>query len=182
MTFARDLASLGDNAATLEKQGLTLINTTSFSAVASQSIDSVFTSTYENYVIVFDAIGSTNAYWNWNLRAAGADTGGSNYQQQRTRFQATSLNTARDSNTTYIGLSAVDHLEVHSTITIYRPQIANKTFGYSETTSIEQSSYTSPYTMITSGLLNASTQCDGWKIAPNTGTMTGTIRIYGIAN
>jgi hypothetical protein len=35
MTRSRDLANLGDITSTLENQGLTLINTTTFSAVAS---------------------------------------------------------------------------------------------------------------------------------------------------
>ena len=34
--------------------GLTLINTTSFSGVASQSVNDVFSSTYDNYRIVFN--------------------------------------------------------------------------------------------------------------------------------
>jgi hypothetical protein len=51
MTRSRDLANLGDITSTLENQGLTLISTTTFSAVASQSINDVFSATYDNYFI-----------------------------------------------------------------------------------------------------------------------------------
>jgi hypothetical protein len=54
MTRARDLADLGGNAATLEKQGLTLINTTSFSASSEVNFaTNTFTSTYDNYKILY---------------------------------------------------------------------------------------------------------------------------------
>ena len=38
----------------LAPQGLVLLNTTSFSAVSSQSINDVFSATYTNYKIVLD--------------------------------------------------------------------------------------------------------------------------------
>ena len=54
-------------------QGLTLINTTSFSAVASQSINDVFSTTYDNYFIVANILPSTNLSLQLRLRASGSD-------------------------------------------------------------------------------------------------------------
>ncbi len=63
-------------------QGLTLINTTSFSAVASQSLTAdIFTSTYRNYRVVLDitAISAVDSILGFRLRAAGTDDTGANY-------------------------------------------------------------------------------------------------------
>ena len=66
-------------------QGLTLISTTSFSAVSSQSVNDVFSSAYTNYRIVIATTNAANGTWNFRLRVGGADASGSNY------FYATSL-------------------------------------------------------------------------------------------
>ena len=56
-------------------QGLTLINTTSFSAVASQSVNDVFSATYDNYKIIFALTGCTgDASVFIKLRVSGADS------------------------------------------------------------------------------------------------------------
>jgi hypothetical protein len=57
----------------LPSGGLTLINTTSFSAVASQSVDSVFSATYDQYKILVTLSGvSTDALMQLQLRASGS--------------------------------------------------------------------------------------------------------------
>jgi hypothetical protein len=53
--------------------GLVLLNTTSFSAVASQSVNDVFSSTYDNYRIVCEFSSSTDQEIFFRLRASGAD-------------------------------------------------------------------------------------------------------------
>jgi hypothetical protein len=68
-------------ATTTSSSGLTLISTTTLSAVSSQSINSVFNSTYTNYLILFNI---TSASANsgsilMRLRASGTDATASNY-------------------------------------------------------------------------------------------------------
>jgi hypothetical protein len=53
--------------------GLVLLNTTSFSAVASQSVNDVFSATYDNYRIVCEFSSSTDQEVFFRLRASGAD-------------------------------------------------------------------------------------------------------------
>ena len=63
-----------------KKAGMVLLNTTSFSAVASQSINSVFSSTYENYRIVYTTSGfSASDALTLRLRASGTDLSSANY-------------------------------------------------------------------------------------------------------
>jgi len=65
-------------------QGLTLINTTSFSAVTSQSINDVFSTTYDNYRIVANILGAGAGGGGFanrlRLRVSGADNTASNYR------------------------------------------------------------------------------------------------------
>jgi hypothetical protein len=63
----------------LPSGGLTLINTTSFSGVASQAINSVFSATYINYRIVMNIVGSTASNIRFKMRVAGTDNSGSYY-------------------------------------------------------------------------------------------------------
>jgi hypothetical protein len=62
-------------------QGLTLINTTSFSGVASTSLAaSTFNSTYRNYRIILNFRPATNnTTFNWRIRKAGSDVTTSTY-------------------------------------------------------------------------------------------------------
>jgi len=59
--------------------GLTLINTTSFSAVASQSINDVFSATYKSYLIIATYTCTTASPMNMRLRVSGTDNSASNY-------------------------------------------------------------------------------------------------------
>jgi hypothetical protein len=60
--------------------GLVLLNTTSFSAVASQSINDVFSTTYDNYlVIIYGQVVTGSHDITLRLRVGGADASGSNY-------------------------------------------------------------------------------------------------------
>jgi lambda repressor-like predicted transcriptional regulator len=64
-----------------KKAGMVLLNTTSFSGVASQSINDVFSTTYTNYRIII-ASNTTNAnaqLVQMRMRVSGADNSSSNY-------------------------------------------------------------------------------------------------------
>jgi hypothetical protein len=69
-------------------QGLTLINTTSFSAVSSVSINDVFSATYDNYKIL--VVVDTNTFGDGNismrLRVSGTDNSDADYYTQNCGF------------------------------------------------------------------------------------------------
>ena len=75
-TLGQDIDTAMNTALGTKKAGMVLLNTTSFSAVASQSINDVFTTSYDNYRILI-AIDSTTATSQQNfqikLRASGTD-------------------------------------------------------------------------------------------------------------
>jgi hypothetical protein len=75
--------------------GLTLINTTSFSGVASQSVNDVFSATYDNYKIVTSATGSGNNNIEFRLRVSGTDNSATNYRRQRMNANSTTISGQR---------------------------------------------------------------------------------------
>lgn len=80
-------------------QGLTLINTTSFSGVTTQSINDVFSATYDYYLIIanIDAPGSANL--TFRLRASGSDLSSSVYTNQTLSVTNTSMSAGRSTAT-----------------------------------------------------------------------------------
>jgi hypothetical protein len=63
-----------------KKAGMVLLNTTSFNAVTSQSINDVFNATYRAYRIVFNlTAGLADADLTLRFRVAGSDASGSDY-------------------------------------------------------------------------------------------------------
>ena len=68
-----------NNALGTKKAGLVLLNTTSFSAVASQSVNDVFSATYDNYKIIIAGTNASSDSFNFRLRVSGTDSTGSDY-------------------------------------------------------------------------------------------------------
>jgi len=109
--------------------GLVYLNTTSFSAVASQSINDVFSSTYDAYRIVMDLLGSeASTGLRFRLRVSGSDASGASdytnptlYNQQNSSTVATVAGAPSSSG--YIGFAGTSY--GHTSLDIVRP---NKTF------------------------------------------------------
>jgi hypothetical protein len=85
-TVTQLLQTLGDEIdATvfgLPSAGISLINTTTLSAVSSQSFNDVFSATYNNYYIQMTLNGSTTSQdVNLRLRVSGADNSSANYSR-----------------------------------------------------------------------------------------------------
>ena len=162
--------------------GLVHINTTTFSAVSSVSIDDVFTSDYANYSIVIEgATGSESLFVAVRMRAAGVDaTGASDYKRSWSVITDTSGgddSSFSSTGSSYGVLSSVPSGASFANIcTFYTPQIAQKTLMSSVLV-------TSQMVQGTIGFAhNLSTSYDGLTIYPNTGNLTGTIRVYGYKN
>jgi|688.fasta_scaffold416825_4 hypothetical protein len=95
----RDLGDAVDTAMNTalgtKKSGLVLLNTTSFSAVASQSISDVFSATYDNYRIILDVTSNVNTALSMRMRVAGSDNSTSNYNVQYASVDNTTLSAGR---------------------------------------------------------------------------------------
>ena len=94
-TLGQDIDTAMNTALGTKKAGMVLLNTTSFSAVASQSISDVFSATYDNYRIILDVTSNVNTALSMRMRVAGSDNSTSNYNVQYASVDNTTLSAGR---------------------------------------------------------------------------------------
>jgi len=157
--------------ATPAASGMTLITTLSPSAVASSSVDNVFTSTYDSYLIVGFITWTDNTNFEMRLRASGSDITTSTY------FADTTAGQGSAGSTYYLADNRGTNVITGFTIGITNPGNSSYKMGnvqrtFNATTGVYYSQ------SFRNSTLSAT---DGIKFFPTTGTMTGTIRIYGLA-
>ena len=162
----------------------TKINSTTFTTSASQSFNNVFSATYLNYLVVFDIVSSNDTDIKFRWRVSGADNTTSNYSwTQAGTFAATGTfsggATNNDSSARFASSNAANSQKFGS-YTFFNP-FATATSGYSGTQTY--SSGTANYNGSVMGLgFNGTTSFDGFTLYPAAGTMTGTVKIYGVVN
>jgi hypothetical protein len=159
--------------------GLVFIQSATVSAAADLSMDGVFTSTYQNYLIVGDFDGSTDATTRIRFRTSGSDNATSNYNYavffnpNSGALSGTGGGTGDDNGKfANHGSSGTCYFSA----TILNPQVAEQT-GWLSNGYRFSSARTDHF-----GNFSATTQFDGFKLYPDSGTFTGTVRLYGLAN
>ena len=165
--------------ATTTDQGLVHINTTTFSAVSSVSINNVFTSTYQNYRIVINLVSSISNEIRFRMRASGTDNTGANYAIQYTFASGAITEATRQTGQTAAWFfSSSGNYESVGAYDIGSPQLAK------QTTLVGSQVYDQATIGLISWAANhdQSTAFDGITIIAGSGTMTGTIRVYGYKN
>ena len=161
--------------------GLTFLASSSPSAASTVTFDSVFSSTYQNYLITGVLTGSADAGVQMRLRVGGVDLSGSNYSYT-VLFNDTSSVSGTGGGTSQTS--------------------AKFTNSGSSGTSVFTSYMMNPFATAPTGYMtnqarfiggsqarcdfyggtNLTNSYDGFKLYPDSGTFSGTIRIYGIAN
>lgn len=168
------------NTAIAASAGLTLVNTTAVSATATVNIDNCFSSAYDNYRIVFSGNGSSHNEISARYRTSGSTNSTSNYNWQYTARESTGAGTNSASNTDRIFLGLTGATKGSITIDVLEP------FATTYTTCNSINSYMSVGTnnglFISGTQFNATTSFDGISFYMSTGTITGTIKIYGYKN
>ena len=172
--------------ATPASGALTLISTTSFSAVSSQQINTVFSGTYQNYKVIIGVYSDTNGAelrLRYNVSGTDVTTG-----YRTALFQIGSSNTTQTLGgaTTYITLGLMRGSTVCKNgydMTIYDPNTAGQRRGLSFTA---WNAYGNPGTdgaYIGAGdELNGGAAYTGFTLIGSGGTITGNVRVYGLAN
>jgi hypothetical protein len=161
--------------------GLTFIASSSPSAAADVVFDSVFSSTYQNYLLVGVLDGSADAGVQIRFRTGGSDNSNNSYSY-----------TVLFNNTSSVSGTGGD-----------TGQTSGKfTNSGSSGTSVFSSTILNPFASASTGYMtnqarfiggsqarcdfyggfNTGTSFDGFKLYPDSGTFTGTLRLYGIAN
>lgn len=172
MTRAREVATDG---------GLVLLNTTTFTSQSSVSINNVFTSIYDNYKITFvtnSSYGSGQVQTNMRLRSNGSDDSSGVYFWSRLYSGAsvTGGSSANSATVWQIGDSSIPITRF--SMDIHLPAVSSVT---SHVTQVSSYQVTGPnfYYIANAGITTSTTSYDGFSIIPTSGTMTGTIKVYG---
>jgi hypothetical protein len=153
--------------------GLTLINTTSFSGVASESFNNVFTTDYQNYKVIMRFVTSTTSTVQMRFRASGTDNSASEYFTSGygvgtwSLGPVTSMQLAASLTASQKGID----------LTVFSPEPAQLSLVTGHSMNSTNNSFYSLGNQISS-----TAQFDGFTVFPSAGTITGIIRVYGLAN
>ena len=167
-----------------KKAGMVLLNTTSFSAVASQSINDVFSATYKNYRIgiVLSAWSGTDDFLRMRLRVGGADNTSSVYNTAGDTVNSAGTRAVMGSGSdTFFYVQELDGATTgyyySTSMDIYSPQLAFATTATHLSMGFSRAGQ--PQATYCGLMHNAGTSFTGFTIYPGNGTISGTVRIYG---
>jgi hypothetical protein len=155
--------------------GLTLIDSETFSAVSAVNVNGCFSATYRNYrVLIVASSSEAGVVFNMRLRVSGSDTT-TNYQGALIRFNVSTSSTSYD-------VAVTDRLKIGvvrsgnntaQDLTILEPFLTVPTKMTGTHVDANQSG-------VTGGSQTGSTSFDGFSIYADSGTISGTLYVYGM--
>ena len=162
-------------------QGLTLINTTSFSGVASQNVTNVFSSTYTNYqaIITIDSVSSTGASdIRFRFGTSGTPNSNSNYNNTGL-YVDTTIQPLLQSGAGKIGFGYLEFSPSSNTgtrisiIDICNPFETKQTYAFSKAFG------TQFRVNMVDIMFDLTTSFTDFQIFPSANNITGSISVYG---
>jgi hypothetical protein len=182
-TLGQDIDTAMNTALGTKKAGMVLLNTTSFSGVSSQSINDVFSATYDNYLIQWNnCISVTSDTWlSIRMRVSGSDDSTANYHSEQLRGASATASAFRSTGAT----SWIETIFLHTafadfgTLELSNPFATRITSGFSKSSADVNGSGIGVQNW--SRGLNTATSYTGFSFFPATGgaTMTGSVSVYG---
>jgi hypothetical protein len=160
--------------------GLTLINSTTISTAGTTSVNDVFSATYDNYKIFFNQTASSTAQTlSIRLRVSATDAT-TNYTTQRIGSQgASAFGGLNEGGTTDFFINAINSTKGFFETTLFSPFAAAPTKYL--TTSLGENGG-GLLNMVVVGAHTDSTSYTGFTLLATTGTISGTLKVYGLAN
>ena len=176
---ANSVLTAADTNTYLANSGYVYVAGASFSAVTEILLDSVFTSTYRNYRLVFDCQSSAGgSTFRWQVRSGGSTISTATYNNQILIVTNTTMVPSSATGETQIRVGANDASGYHAmTMDIFCPQVAQPTRFISSFNRNNGASLENTY-----GANTNSTSYDGMRINVGAGTMTGSYTLYGYRN
>jgi hypothetical protein len=160
--------------------GLVKINTTNFTGVASQSVNDVFSATYDVYRLVFQGTSAGDGSFTLRLRVSGADSTGNDYWYGGSYIVSNSGTQSAliAENATSFSLQEWANKGLLATVDIAAPFLARVTpityhVSYNEGTVAGQQR-----TVMGSGAHEQLTSYTGFTIA-SSANITGSVSVYG---
>jgi hypothetical protein len=153
---------------------LNLLNTTSFSAASSVTVDSVFSSTYTNYLIIVNETAiSGNFDTTLQFRTGGSTNSTSNYNFFGAYFDGS---TNAFSSTSASSMNVGNSISRPNTYYIWVSQPFQ-----SVNTQVESKSVGGTRYRITGGDFATTTSFDGFVLTCSSNNHTGSLKIYGLS-
>jgi hypothetical protein len=164
-----------------KKAGMVLLNTTSFSAVASQSINDVFSTTYDNYRVVMNIAQTDAVGLNFRVRVGGSDLTSATYKWSRyfNNSNAGGYASSNDNAASSIDIPGGISNRGFFVFDIGNPFNAFHTHVQLRSNFINGDGHSFNFT--NSGSVNNTTSYTGFTITAGSGTFTGTISTFGVA-
>jgi hypothetical protein len=167
--------------------GMTLLNASTFTTASSISVNNVFTTTYDNYIITVTGTSSADLDVAFRFRASGTDVTSASYQTVAQRLYANgSTPTASNASatnatsiTTTFGLG--NARPSAATINVFRP-FTSDTWKPITATNAFNHSGVNVLTASMAGTINSSTLFDGFTLLVTSGSITGILKVYGLRN
>ena len=172
------MTSLLDAKSPVSTTGAVLLNTTTFSAVSSVSINNVFSATYDNYLIDLNVTSiSTNGQIGFRIGSSGTPiTTSTYYGGGYYSYTASTSGVFASAAGTYGYLGGIDAgAQSCTTFRIMNPYLAQRTGYLSHHSILSSTGYAYNY----GGSNTNSTSYTDCFIVPTAGTITGTVRVYG---
>jgi hypothetical protein len=162
--------------------GLTYVTGGTFSAQTSVSVNNSFSSTYDNYVLILDVTTTNTSNVNYRLRASGTDSSASYYfNLQYFNPNSTTANAFIINNGSEFGQLALSSTTsaINMYVTLRNPFLAKPTYVS------QQYSKNNPPSGDNgegNGIHNVSSAYDGITFFTTSGSISGSYKIYGMAN
>ena len=164
---------------TASASGMKFINSTSFTTQSSVTVDSVFSSTYDYYEIILSTTGSVADDLAMQFRTGGVTNTNSNYYTQELQADSTTVSGSRQGPvTTGVRVGKNNTVRCYSTIFLQNPYASLPTGVQSL---ILNNAEGLPNLRYHVGNFSATTSFDGFRLLPNSGTISGIVTVFGMA-
>jgi|688.fasta_scaffold123663_5 hypothetical protein len=160
-------------------QGLTLINTTSFSGVTTVNVNDVFSATYDNYKLKLWFFGaSASGALSFRYRVGGADNSTSNYARQYLVAGSTAVSAARESGATSHILNNVQLNYHYADYEIFNPFATNFSTQHCTEYYRADQNQNSEY-WVKGNIFQATTSFTGFSLISSGAAITGKLQVFG---
>lgn len=150
-----------------------------FTAVTSLSLNGVFTEDFNNYTIYISGTSTLSGRTlRFSMRSSGSDDSTSNsYVTQRLSATSTTVNSARETQSTFFELANFDDEQrTGYLINFYGPFLAQETSARGIAAGGDGGAVINDY----AATHNVSTSYDGFTFVPSTDSVTGALQVYGL--
>lgn len=172
--------------ATIGTSALTLLSATTFSASSAHSVNDVFSSTYDNYLIqIATTAMSQNLYCAMRLRVSGSDNSNNEYgwslMENGSGSSAVGGNYSNGLISSWYLLNGdgANHVNGYIEMILRSPNLTQRT-GYNAR--IAANSGTGSYQNHAGGMMSVNTSYTGFTLITTAGNMTGNVKVYGYVN